>query len=306
MTDNIFAMGMYIRFAPGDAQSDQFYENVTELPLIRAVADRAKIFWGGEASVYELVYVKDKTGTLASEPDVTPGIPVFRVHDLDAVLARLKSKGAVTLGTTLGARGREAHFRDATGHIVGLRERNANSALAQDVEARRRWKRGEAYNPGCKSMPAGWQELGWLVRRVADVERMAKFYTQVLGLRAVGTEGGRQLFDLGDNTLLELTSGGTVLSIPGDRYHGPNAAVLRVHSVQAIRDAVVTGGGHIVNNVIAGLHWAELMYFADPEGMVFGAEQGYHPGTYAPQKFVLPENLEAERREQERRAALHD
>jgi predicted enzyme related to lactoylglutathione lyase len=295
---------MYIRFAPGDAQADQFYENVTELPLIRAVADRAKIFWAGEASVFELVYVKDKTESLASEPDVAPCIPVFRVHDLDAVLAQLKLKGASTWTAASGERGREAHFRDTTGHIVGLRERAATSTLPQDLEAQRRWRRGEAYNPGCKSMPTGWQELGWLVRRVTDVERVAKFYTQVMGLRALGSEAGRLLFDLGDNTILELLAGSVAMPVPTDRYQGPSAAVLRVHDVQAIRSAVVAGGGTIVNNVIAGLHWAELMYFADPEGMVFGAEQAYHPGTYAPQKFVLAENLEAERREKERRAAL--
>jgi predicted enzyme related to lactoylglutathione lyase len=306
MAGNIFALGMYIRFAPGAAAADQFYENIVELPLVRAVADRAKIFWGGEALVYELVYVKDKSEQLSFDPELTPCIPVFRVHDLEAVLARLTAAGAVVTGIQRREYGREAHFRDATGHVVGLRERQVNSIVAQDGEARRRWKRGEAFNPGCKPMPAGWQELGWLVRRVADVEKIARFYSQALGLKQLATEDGRTLFDLGDNSILELASGGAALPVPADRSLGPNAAVLRVHDVQAIRDAVVAGGGHIVNNVIPGLHWAELMYFADPEGMVFGAEQGYHPGTYAPQKFVLPENLEAERRESERLAALND
>jgi predicted enzyme related to lactoylglutathione lyase len=305
MAENIFAFGMYIRFAPGVAATDQFYETVVELPLVRAVADRAKIFWGGEALVYELVYVKDKVEPLPYEPERAPCIPVFRVHGLGTVLARLKAAGAIVTDIQQHEYGSEVFVRDATGHLLGLRETRSDSSLPQDVEARRRWQRGEAFNPGCRPMPAGWQELGWLLRRVADMQQMERFYSRTLGLRQLASSSGRVLFDLGDNCLLELLPGGTALPAPTDRSLGHNAAVLRVHDVQAIRTAVIAGGGHIVNNVVPGLHWAELMYFADPEGMVFGAEQAFHPGTYAPQKFVLPENLEAERREIERLATLN-
>jgi hypothetical protein len=45
------------------------------------------------------------------------------------------------------------------------------------------------------------------------------------------------------------------------------------------------------------------MYFADPEGALLGVEEGLHPGAYAPEKFVLPEALEAERRWRELLAA---
>jgi predicted enzyme related to lactoylglutathione lyase len=302
MPDNIFALGMFVRFAPGESQSANFYEQVVELPLVRNIASHAQVYWGGEALMYELVYVKDKQLAPETDPATAPCVPVFRVHDLDAIVAVLRSRGADVFGIHQRALGREAHFRDSSGYLMGLRERSEASTLEQDVEARRRWLRGEAYNPGCKSMPEGWQELGWLVRHVADLSRMTKFYAEVMGLRQIGAEENAVLFDLGDNTILEVAPGGRAQPVPGDRYQGPSGAVLRVHHIQQIREAVAGGGGHIVNNAIPGLHWAELMYFADPEGVVFGAEKAHHPGTYAPQKFVLPENLEAERREIERLA----
>jgi predicted enzyme related to lactoylglutathione lyase len=303
MSRNVFALGKFVRFAPWEAHEADFYARVLDFPLIRKVHTQAQIFWAGEAIVYEVVYVKDKVEQPPADLDSAPCVPVFRVQALDELLAGLKLKGAQVLGVVKRAFGREAHFRDNTGHIIGLRERSDTSRCVQDVEARRRRLRGETYNPGSKSMPQNWQELGWLVRRVADVQVMAKFYRDVIGLEQVGEEEGRLLFDLGDNTLLELTAGGGAQPVPSDRHNGPTGAILRVHDVEKIRAALRSGGGHVVNNVISTLHWAELMYFADPEGVVFGAERGFHPGTYAPEKFVLHECLEGERREKERLAA---
>jgi catechol 2,3-dioxygenase-like lactoylglutathione lyase family enzyme len=303
-TENVFALGKLIRFAPWAAMDADFYGKVLNLPLIRTVHTHVQIFWAGEATVYELLYVKDKQEQPPADLAGAGCVPVFRVTGLEAILATLAGQGVEIVCVQQGERGREAFFRDNSGFIVGLRERSEASTLPQDLAARRRRLRGETYNPGCKSMPEGRQELGWIVRHVADMAGMTKFFRDVIGLAQVGEEQGRPLFDLGDNTLLELAPGGRAHPVPTDRSQGPSGAVLRVHDVGKIRAALPGSGGHVVNDVIAGLHWAELMYFADPEGVVFGAEQGFHPGTYAPGKFVLPENLEAARREKERLAAV--
>lgn len=301
MHSNIHAMGMFIRFSSKNGATHGFYKDTLEFPLIRIVgANVADIYWGGEATVYELVYVADKTVTPETDPAQAPCVPVYRVHDLDGLLASLAAKGVKTFPAQPRGPGREAFIADTDGYLIGLRERGA-SDLAEDLEAARRARRGETYNPGCKSMPQGVQELGWVVRRVADLAAMTAFYRDVVGLSPIGEEDGHVLFDLGDNSILELAAGGVASPAPTDRYHAPSAFILRVSDIEAVRAAVRASAGTIVNEKIP-LHWADLSYFADPEGCVFGAEQGYHPGEYAPEKFILAENLEAERRWREFKA----
>ena len=303
MHSNIHALGMFIRFASKESTSNQFFEKQVGLPLIRKVGANADIYWGGECAVFETVYVADKVVTPELSADSAPALPVFRVHQLDALLARLSAAGVTVSAARAAASGREAAFIDSDGYWVGLRERGADSTLSHDIEARRRWSRGEAYNPGCKSMPDGFQELGWVVRRVADLPKMVAFYGDVMGLPKLGAEGDHVLFDAGDNTILELAPGGVSVAPPGDRYQAASATLFRVDDIALLRASLAKAGTHIVNQQIP-LHWADLMYFADPEGTVLGAEQAYHPGTYAPEKFILAENLEAGRRAREHAAAL--
>lgn len=303
MKTNVHAFGMFIRFSPKESTASEFFQKRVELPLIRVVGDHiADIYWGGECSVVEIVYVKDKKPAPEASFDKAASVPVFRVHDIDEIRARLIGKGVQVTPVSGRGGGREAYFADPDGYWVGLREPAADSKHPHDVEARRRWRRGETFNPGCKSMPTGFQEIGWLVRRVADVAAMTKFYAGALGLTQIGSDGGHVQFDLGDNVILELAPGGKVVPSPSDRYHGTSAILFRVTDVAKMRANVTAAGGKIVNERVP-LHWAELTYFTDPEGAVLGAEQGYHPGTYAPEKFVLAENLEAERRWREKVAA---
>lgn len=298
---NIHALGMFIRFAAKGSSSNEFFEKQIGLPLIRKVGANADIYWAGECAVFEVVYVADKQVEAEPDPLTAPAVPVFRVHGLDQLLAGMDKAGVRTTGAVDGASGREAYFIDSDGYWVGLRERGADAAQAQDIEARRRARRGETYNPGCKSMPAGFQELGWVVRRVADMDKMTTFYRDVVGLTPIGEEGDHVLFDAGDNIIFELAPGGTAKAAPTDRQQAASATLFRVDDIARLRADLDAAGAHIVNRQIP-LHWADLMYFADPEGTVLGAEQGYHPGEYAPEKFILAENLEANRRAREHAA----
>jgi predicted enzyme related to lactoylglutathione lyase len=300
---NVHAFGMFIRFSPKGSTAPEFFRKGLELPVIRVVGDNiADIFWGGECSIFEIVYVKDKSPAPEATVASAASVPIFRVHDLEALRARWTARGAVMTPTQPRGNAREAYVADPDGYWIGFRESAADSKEPHDVEARRRRRRGETFNPGCKSMPEGVQEIGWLVRRVADVAAMTKFYRDALGLKQLADDAGHARFDLGDNVILELAPGGAARPAPTDRYLGTSAILMRVTDVAAFRAAVLKGGGKIVNERVP-LHWAELTYGTDPEGAVLGAEQGYHPGAYAPEKFVLPENLEAERRWREYCAA---
>ncbi|WP_373987320.1 VOC family protein [Duganella sp. BuS-21] len=300
---NVHALGMFIRFASKESTSNAFFEKQVGLPLIRKVGANADIYWAGECAVFEVVYVADKQVVAETDPLTAPALPVFRVTGMDQLLASLNAAGVTTTAATAGASGREAYFVDTDGYWIGLRERGAEAALPQDIEARRRGRRGEAYNPGCKSMPAGLQELGWVVRRVADLDAMTVFYRDVVGLTPIGTEGEHVLFDAGDNIIFELAPGGKAQPAPTDRQQAASATLFRVDDIARLRADLDAAGAQIVNRQIP-LHWADLMYFADPEGTVLGAEQGYHPGQYAPEKFILAENLEANRRAREHAASL--
>lgn len=296
MSDLIRPIGWYMRYFPDASLAPHFWITQLDMPLIRKVGPAMDIVWGGEAIVVELAYSRPK-GVPQNRPWAY--MPIYRVHGLDAILARLKSKGLSAENITESGVDREAILLDPYGHPIALRERSASAALLHDQEARRRWSRGEAFNPGCKSMPEGFQEIGWIQRRVADVARMSDFYRNVVGLAGLGTEKGRTLFDLGDNVILELVPGGTVMRPPEDRKETDALIIMRVDQIEKYRAHLESHGTKIINRQI-DVYWGEVCYFADPEGQVLGLENARHPGTYAPERAALTEGLEAERRWREK------
>ncbi|MDX2224658.1 MAG: VOC family protein, partial [Rhodospirillaceae bacterium] len=133
---NVHALGMFLRFAPKGSTAPAFYRTTLKLPLIRVVGDKiADIYWAGEASVFEIVYVKDKTPAPEPSPERAACLPVFRVHELDALLADLRAAGATISAPSARGAGREAFVRDPDGYWLGLRERDAGASSAADVEA---------------------------------------------------------------------------------------------------------------------------------------------------------------------------
>jgi predicted enzyme related to lactoylglutathione lyase len=296
MTRNIHALRLFIRVAPKGSTALDFYQTKIGLPLVHTVRDHfAEVFWAGEASMYEVVFINDKTPAPETKPEDAASMGIFRVHDLDTLRARLTNKAVKVTAPVLRDSGREAYFLDSDGYWVGLRERSHSATCPQDVEARRRQCRGEAFNPGCKAMPTGIQEIGWVQRRVSDLKAMTSFYRDVLELPQVGEEEGRVLLDLGDNVILELASGGKIYPAPADHFDCTSIIHLRAEDMAKLRAEIPAGGGMIIKDKVP-IHWADLMYFTDPENGVVGVEKNYHPGDYAPGKFVLPECLEAERR----------
>jgi predicted enzyme related to lactoylglutathione lyase len=149
-------------------------------------------------------------------------------------------------------------------------------------------------------MPQGWQELGWVRIRVADLPSMAVFYANTLGLRFIGEVDGAMLFDLGDNATLELAAGGMARPAPAMQMSSIAAIILRVSDALAYRAALKAAGVHFVHDLIKTPK-GNLCYIADPEGNVIGFSDRFHPGSYVEAlPTVLPpvslEDAEAQRR----------
>jgi len=298
---NIYALNVFVRYVPTGSNLVNFYRDVVGLPLLRTYgAAPADLYWGGEASIFETVEIAGKG--LAPEPDADAAslVPIFRTPDLAAALAELNGKGLSAARLQEGARGLEAYFLDPVGRLFALREAPLDSLRPEDVEARRRLRRGEAFNPGCGPMPPSIQELGWIVRRCADLDRQTLFYEQALKLPRLSDLDDRRRFDLGDNVVLELAPGGRALADAAERYDNTDAVILRASDTPALRRSAVQHHGRVVTEKL-NIYWADLAFIADPEGGVFGLEQAFHPGEYAPGRLALSENLEALRRWRERR-----
>jgi catechol 2,3-dioxygenase-like lactoylglutathione lyase family enzyme len=295
MKSNIKGLGWFIRFADVNSDVGTFYVDVLGFPFVRR-GDKQKVdfYWAGEAIIFEVIF--DATANDPQpDPETAECLQIYRVHGLSDILARYRAAGVPIVAGRDGALGREAFLVDPNGQLVGLRERAAAADLPQDREAARRWRRGEAFNPGCKSMPAGFQELGWIVRRVSDVAAMAAFYRDVVGLEVIGEENGRTLLDLGDNVTLELAAGGKINPPLTDRRSRPNVFILRLHQLAPMIAKLRAHGVRFANELIQWDRGA-LSYFLDPEGNLVGLEEKYHPSRYAPAQPPFPEDLEAERR----------
>jgi predicted enzyme related to lactoylglutathione lyase len=287
---------------------DRFYTGVLGFPrlwhsrIAHGKPENKDLYWAGETIVLNHnCGARDATvGARESQPGTARQVQIHRVSELDAIVAGLRARGATVLGTARCYRGREAFVLDPMGMLLGLRERDVDSPLPQDAEAVRRRLRGEAFNPGCKPMPPGWQELGWVRIRVADLPSMTAFYANTLGLHIIGEVDGAMLFDLGDNATLELAAGGVARPAPAVQMSSIAAIILRVADALAYRAALQAAAVHFVHDLIQ-IPKGNLCYVADPEGNVIGFSDRFHPGSYVEAlPTVLPpvslEDAEAQRR----------
>jgi predicted enzyme related to lactoylglutathione lyase len=299
-------LGWFSRFVSPDLEDlGRFYMETMGIPRIRqGQMQKVDFLWAGEVIVHQLLYerIGDTVDTTEGDVDRAPLVPVYRVTRLDALLADLVGRGASVTEVREGAFGREAHVVDPSGSLVGLREVPRHSQLLHDQVAKFRRERGEAFNPGCAKLPQHFQELGWIVRRVADLGAMEAFYREVLHLPMIGRHYGRALFDLGDNTVLELAEGGVARTAPVDRRETAATIILRVDDIAAFCAGAAASEMQVVHEKIEWPRGA-LTYVADPEGNLVGVEERFHPAVYCDRFAAFAEDLEAQRRWIEHQAA---
>lgn len=310
MGSQYISLGWYVRFVPPDLADimDGFYADVIGLPRLwhSRVADgkpeSKDLYWAGETLVenHNCGGRGAMIGAREADPAVARQVQFYRVSELDAIVATLRSRGATVLGPQACVYGREAFVIDPMNMLLGLRQSDPASPSPQDAEAARRRLRGEAFNPGCNPMPPGWQELGWVRIRVADVQRLKRFYADVMGFPSIGEVDGTVSFDLGDNAILELAPGGVPRSPPAVQMSSVAAIIMRVHDALGLRATLHGAGVHFVHDLIPTPK-GNLCYVSDPEGNVIGFSDRFHPSTYvAPLPLELPpvslEDAEAQRR----------
>jgi len=298
----IMGLGWYVVFSPPSMtdRSTDFYGKTLGLPLMmtmRTLQQNKNYFWAGEDIVLDLSHHAPETPLSARESDPLTArqTPIFRTDDLGALMADIAARGARTLPARPTALGREAFVVDPMGRLIGFRQRDPTSPLAADHEARRRLRRGEAFNPGCAPMPPHLQELGWVRLRVADIGAAKSFYGDRVGLTFLGDLGGAALFDLGDNTILEIAGGGAPRVAPGAQKAAEAVMILRVADFSATIARLKAAGQPFPYNIYT-MPNGGFSYIDDSEGNLLGLADRKPPAAYRDTLPVLPEDLEARRR----------
>ncbi len=277
-----------------------FYDKTLGLPLMmtmRTAQQNKNYFWCGEDIVLDLSHhaLESPLSPREADPATARQIPIFRTDDLGALMADIPARGGKVIPARPAYLGREAFVIDPMGRLVGFRQRDSDSPLAADREARRRLRRGEAFNPGCAPMPAHLQELGWVRVTVADLSAARAFYGARLGLTYIGAAGGAELFDLGDNTTLEIAPGGVPRPVPAEQRAAEAVMILRVVDFPATL-ARLKAAGQPFPFKIYNMANGGFSYMADSEGNLIGLADRKPPAAYKATLPVLPEDLEARRR----------
>jgi len=304
----VMALGWYVIFSRPSMMDPmtEFYGRTLGLPLMltmRSVQNK-DLFWAGEdididVSHHALELPLDER---ESDPSTARQIPIFRTDDLTALLSTLSARGARTVMPRITSEGREAFVLDPMGRLIGFRQCAPDSPLPADREARRRFVRGEAFNPGVAPMPAHWQELGWVHMTVANPAAARRFYGDVLGLRSLGRSRGVDSFDLGDNTPLEIAPGGRPRPRPAEQRASESVIILRVVSFSRMRTRLEKAGVVFPYKIYDNAN-GSFSYIADPEGNLIGLADRKPPDTYSGTQAVAVEDLEARRRWVETTAA---
>jgi predicted enzyme related to lactoylglutathione lyase len=298
----IMGLGWYVVFGrPSliDVMTD-FYGKTLRLPLMmtmRTAQQNKNYFWCGEDIVLDLSHhaLETPLSPREADPAAARQIPIFRTEDLDTLTAGFAARGARVIPARPTFLGREAFVVDPMGRLIGFRQRALASPLAVDQEARRRFRRGEAFNPGCAPMPAHLEELGWVRLTVANLVAAKTFYGDRLGLAYLGAAGGAELFDLGDNTTLEIAPGGVARPVPAEQRAAESVMILRVVDFPATLERLKAAGQPFPFKVYSMANGG-FSYIADSEGNLVGLADRKPPAAYKATLPVLPEDLEARRR----------
>lgn len=298
MVSEIMSFGWYMRRTEDAERLAQFYRDVLGLPLLRG-QQPVFMFWAGETLVFELKSDEAPVNHRETDPHTAPCVPVFLVHRLDRLLKRLTASGVDVIQDLLIENGREAFVLDPDQQLIGFREISADSLHPTEAEAQEQHGSATTFDPGCAAMPSDIKKLGWITCRYRDPIKAARFYEHVIGLEPIAERLNRHCFNFGDGTVLEIAEGGPELALPSDRTEVTNSYILRLQQTGPFRRRLEKLGVPWPNSHI---QWkrAHLAYFADPENHIVGVEERYHPSKYPPGVEAYPEDLEAERRYQER------
>ena len=298
--ENMIGLSIFVLRTHDALALSEWYAGVLRLPMVRG-QDVIYSHWVGDVHLLELLAIETETPSeRLNDPDSAPTVPVFRVTDMDALVARLTRAQVQIVRRARSTLGEELFILDPDHNLLGFRQRNAESQAPWDREARRQKREGETFNPGVGMMPPDIQGIGWVVRRVADVATCERFYGTDLGFTPLGHERGRPLFDLGANVVLELAPGGTVEPRPASRKQVPAVPVVRVESHAALNGWLKSHNVVLTDDTIQ-YATTDLSYALDPENHMIGFDQRLAPEKFRKPRRPYREELEIARR----RSLLH-
>jgi catechol 2,3-dioxygenase-like lactoylglutathione lyase family enzyme len=289
MRECIQGLGWFVRRTSDAAALGRFYASALGLPVLRHWDTRESagtMLYAGDVAAFEI----NRGGqTPVSDPAVAECTPIFRVRDLDAVVAQGLAAGARGAGEETAQNVRTLFLRDGAGHLYGLRQATDDSPFAPDAEAARRWAAGDRGLAGLTSLPDNIQDLGYVRLRVEDPTALAAFYAEILGLGILASPAdGFVSLHLGGTGVLELVPGGTRRSAPKDRVDVTDVWILRVYDYVAMKAHVAVNRVHQVNALEMAGGW--LDYYADPEGHLFGFQERKSPDPNIPNSNLVEDS----------------
>ncbi|MDX2145029.1 MAG: VOC family protein [Rhodospirillaceae bacterium] len=289
--NGVMSGGWYMRRCPDGEAVEAFYRDGLGLPIIRKHVP-VWFLWGGGTLAFELKADKAPRPERIIEPDAHPLTPILLTRDLKAALARAQAAGGKVVPSR-DVMGREAFVLDGDRQITGLRQ--VDEKLPHHLATPLPGVAGD-FNPGCPPLPADLVSWHSVVRRVRDVAKVAAFYRDVIGFKHLGAHGGREVFRIGQDMLLEIAPGGSPQVAPVDRGEITNSWVSRVADHNALMRRLMHHKVRLAQDVIQ-FNSARLVYVLDPEDQVVGLEERYPPEKYQwASRTPFPEDTEALRR----------
>ncbi len=288
---NLQSMGWWLRRTTGKkmAELTPYYQKIIGLPLERDFENDLVLLWAGEDLIFE---VKTDDNPVRKQTDANSAamLPVFRVHDLAKWRARMESFGYKPVSERKTQWGQTLFYLGPDNLITGFEHRSDDSPLPSDRKALKRWKQGAFRLGNLPPLPDSLHYLSRAIRHVADVEAMSKYYRDVFGLQPLGSEGDSQIFAVGEDSVLEIAPGGVSIPEPGDRSELTDTFVMRIHNLDAERQALSKRGAKLKGDVIVKEETTRLQFVPDPEGWIVGIEER---GKIRPQYI---DDVEADRR----------
>jgi hypothetical protein len=268
------SLGWWMRRTTGRKMGEvaPFYEQAIGLPLMRAYGDFLILLWAGEDLVFELK-TDDHPSRRQADPASAACIPVFRTHDLAALVERMKEFGYEPVSRSDSSWGQTLFYRGPDSLVTGFEQRAVDSPLPADRNGLQSWRAGPARLGNLPPLPAGLHYLSRVIRRVADVAAVSRHYREIAGFDSQGREGASELFSLGDLVTLEIAPGGQSLAPPADRGELPDSFILRIHDFDAAMAGLQARRASFNGNLIVFEETTRLRYLEDPEGHLTGIEE---------------------------------
>ena len=269
MNPLLYAISSVIRRVPDVDAETAFFRDVIGLPVL-ASSSTASTLWLGETTTLEIMG-GGKQAAPITDRFQSPLAFILRTPDITSWVNTLQGVAPI-INDFETMDSRLVYFLTPSGQILGLQERYANSERPEDHSANERRAKGDTTVDGVPALPASIQHMGWVARRIQDLETSVSFYTDVLGFDLINRYQGRgAMLTQGENVRIDLGKGGGDPITP-DPDTQEAILVYRVWNLAEYLEGVRSHGATVFER-------GNTAYVADPDGHVLGFYQQPDPAT---------------------------